>query len=159
VRYVVVSHHHGDHLGGLRNFVAAGATVLAAPGDVAAVQALVRAPHTLAGDARSLAPPVIETIADRRVISDGTRRLEILNVGANPHTDENLLAWLPAERIAFQGDLFYYQPGAPFPPSGRGTMNRFFARWLAAHGIAPLAVYGVHNQGPAGPDALAQAGG
>jgi hypothetical protein len=36
-------------------------------------------------------------------------------------------------------------------------MNRFFARWLDAHGLAPKAIYGVHYAGAAGPEALARA--
>jgi hypothetical protein len=58
--------------------------------------------------------------------------------------------WLPRERILFQGDLFYYSAGDTFPPSGRGTMNQFFARWLRSHGITPDAIYGVHTAPPQG---------
>lgn len=59
--------------------------------------------------------------------------------------------------MILQGDLFYYGEGEPFPPSGRETMNRYFSRWLADHGFAPKAVYGVHDAGAAGPAALALA--
>ena len=146
VRYLILSHHHGDHLGGARAFAEAGAILLTAPGDASAARTAVEP-----ADAR------IETVADRRVITDGSRKLEVINIGANPHTSENLLTWLPEERLLFQGDLFYYSEGAPFPPSGRGTMNRFFANWLRTHGIEPKAAYGVHSDAPAGPDALARA--
>jgi len=96
-------------------------------------------------------------VPDRRVIGDGRRRLEVLSVGENPHTSENLFAWLPDERVLLEGDLFYYEEGAPFPPSGRETMNRFFARSLETNGLSPRAVYGVHFPGAAGPEALARA--
>jgi glyoxylase-like metal-dependent hydrolase (beta-lactamase superfamily II) len=142
IRYVVISHHHSDHLGGLRAFAGEGATVIVAPAHAAA--------------ARIITDATIETVASHRVITDGTRSLEIWNVGSNPHTDENLFVWLPTEGVLFQGDLFYYGKGDPFPPSGRQTMNRFFARWLEAHGIAPRAIYGVHNAGAAGPQRLVE---
>ncbi len=160
VRFVVLSHHHGDHLGGIRAFAGRGVTILAAPGQVPAVRRALAAPHALApdrwkGDGREAS---VEAVPDRRVISDGPRRLEVINVGENPHTAENLFAWLPDERLLFQGDLFYYEEGAPFPPSGRGTMNRFFAAWLSAHGISPKAIYGVHYAGAAPSEAIDLAG-
>jgi hypothetical protein len=36
-------------------------------------------------------------------------------------------------------------------------MNRFTAQWLKDRGIAPRAMYGVHNDGASGPGRLAQA--
>jgi glyoxylase-like metal-dependent hydrolase (beta-lactamase superfamily II) len=156
IRYVVMSHHHGDHMGGLRTFAAVGATLVVAPGHEGVARAALDRPHTLAPDGWSGASrdASIETVADRRIITDGRRRLEILNTGKNPHTDENLFIWLPAEGILFQGDLFYYAEGEPFPPPGRETMNRFFARLLRERGIEPRAVYGVHNHGAAGANRL-----
>ena len=152
VRYWIVSHHHGDHLGGLERLSLSGATILASPGDVESVR------RALSANPRPGTPaPSIEAVGDRREIGDGDRRLEVIQVGKNPHTSENLFAWLPAERIVFEGDLFYYEEGSPFPPSGRETMNRFFARWLAEHALSPRAIYGVHGVGAAGPEALARA--
>ncbi len=141
IRYVVLSHHHSDHIGGAGLFARAGATILVAPEHRAAVTKAVEA---TGGTAR------IETVAKQRTITDGSRTLEILNTGRNPHTTENLAVWLPEQRIIFQGDLFYYSEGEVFPPSGRATMNRFFAEWLRKLGMQPVAVYGVHNTGAAG---------
>ncbi len=159
VRYLIVGHHHGDHLGGLRGFAGPGVTILAAPGHVAAVRRALDAPHALAGDSWTGAAleTRVEAVEGRRMITDGSRKLEAVNIGDNPHTAESLLAWLPEPGLILQGDLFYYGEGDPFPPSGRETMNRFFSRWLAARDFAPKAVYGVHYAGAAGPAALALA--
>jgi len=159
VRYVVVSHHHSDHLGGLRAFSGPDVTVFAAPGHVPAVRRALTAPHALApdrweGDGRQAR---VEAVPDRRVLGGGRRAIEVINVGANPHTAENLFVWLPGKRLLFQGDLFYYEENAPFPPSGRETMNRFFARWLSSRGLTPRAIYGIHNAGAAPPKALEMA--
>ena len=156
VRFVVLSHHHSDHLGGIRAFANRDVTILAAPGQVPAVRRALGAPHTDApdrwpADARQAR---VEAVPDRRMIGDGRRRLEVINVGANPHTSENLFVWLPEERLIFQGDLFYYEEGDPFPPSGREKMNRFFAAWLAEHAMSPKGIYGVHYVGAAPPEAL-----
>jgi hypothetical protein len=135
-------------MGGIDTFAAEGATIVVASGDANA------AAHAL----RHLEPAARErlrAVADRLVIEDSTRRVEVISVGRNPHTRDNLMAWLPRERIVYQGDLFYYSPGGDFPPSGRATMNRFFATWLERNGIRPLAIYGTHNSGVAGVEALA----
>jgi glyoxylase-like metal-dependent hydrolase (beta-lactamase superfamily II) len=140
IRYVVISHHHSDHVGGIRPFIRAGATFLVPP-DAAAI---VRA----AGGGA-------EVVSRRRVLADG--KLEVRAVGANPHTDQNLFVWLPRERVLLNGDLFYFEEGSPFPPSGRETMNRFFARWPSANKLEPKAIYGVHYEGAAGAAALQRA--
>ena len=156
VRLVAVSHHHGDHIGGVRAFAAKGIQIVAPPGAASAIRALLAQPADPRRGAlgAAVANPTVEVVSGRRTVSDGSRTLELIDVGPNPHTAENLVAWLPGERILFQGDLFYFAEGAPFPPSGRGTMNRFFAAWLSAHGLSPRAIYGVHNRGAAGPEAV-----
>ncbi|MEO8189470.1 MAG: MBL fold metallo-hydrolase [Acidobacteriota bacterium] len=153
IRYVVVSHHHGDHLGGAAAFAARDVTFLVSPGDAAAMRRAAGSPAAGAASAK------IEVVASPRTISSGYRRLEVIPVGRNPHTDENLLVWLPSEKIVLEGDLFYYEEGVRFPPSGRETMNRFFGGWLSEKGLSPRAIYGVHYRGAAGPEALDRARG
>ncbi|MGQ0648885.1 MAG: MBL fold metallo-hydrolase [Gemmatimonadaceae bacterium] len=149
LRYVVVSHHHSDHLGGISAFAGPATTVLVAPGHLSATR---RAASTGSGDAAPNAR--IEAVGDQRTITDDQRRVEVYNVGTNPHTLKNLLLWLPQERMAFQGDLFYFDAGGVFAPVGREAPTRFFARWPQRMGLEPVAVFGVHNTGVAGPNAL-----
>jgi hypothetical protein len=79
----------------------------------------------------------------------------VLDAGINPHTDGNLVVWIPAAGVVIQGDLFYFDAGSGFH-RGRERMNRFFAAWLLGRGIRPRLLYGVHNHGAAGPAALDQ---
>ena len=143
IRYLVVSHHHDDHLGGAGLAAQTGATVVVPSNHRLAAFKAIGAVYQ--GQA------VIEVVSDSRTITDGERSIEVINVGRNPHTDSNLIVWLPRERVLFQGDLFYFSTNDAFPPPGRGTMNRFFAEWLQGRGLEPAAVYGVHNVGAAGP--------
>jgi hypothetical protein len=82
IRYVVLTHFHSDHSGGVRAFVAAGATALVAPETRASVVGLLRASHTVAPDrlaalrdAGSTIDGRVEVVEGVRTITDGTRVL------------------------------------------------------------------------------------
>ena len=149
IRYLVVTHAHSDHAGGARAFVAEGATVLTTPGNVKFFERMASAPHALQPDRLAREPRAlrVEAFKDRRVVTDGERTVELIDVGPNPHTSENVIVHLPRERIVFQGDLFYFDGEATFPPRNRRTIMPFFARWLDRRGLAPERIYGYHDRG------------
>ncbi len=74
----------------------------------------------------------------------------------NPHTEASLVFWVPDAGAMIQGDLFYFNAGSGFH-AGRARMNRFFAGWLRRQRLSPRVLYGVHNNGAAGADAIAAA--
>jgi glyoxylase-like metal-dependent hydrolase (beta-lactamase superfamily II) len=107
--------------------------------------------------ARPGANPMIEAIARKRVLTDGTRTVELINVGTKPHTEEALVVWLPAERIVFQGDLFYYDGEPGFPERDRLISMAHFGRWLERVGLKPARIYGTHDRGVATMDHVRRA--
>ncbi len=159
IRYLAVTHHHSDHAGGARAFFAEGATLLTTPGTRSYFETFGRASTTVVPDrlARTGGGPTIETIARKRVLTDGTRTVELINVGANPHTEEALVVWLPAERILFQGDLFYYDGEPGFPERDRLITMAHFGRWLDRVGLKPDRIYGTHDRGVATMDHVRRA--
>jgi len=118
IKYVVVTHHHSDHTGGLRAFVAAGATIVTTPGNKAFMERLAAAPHSIRPDSLSQAPrpPVVETFPKRRVFTDGTQTLELHDIGPNPHVAEAVIAYLPGPKVVFQSDLVGLPTDGPLPP-------------------------------------------
>jgi glyoxylase-like metal-dependent hydrolase (beta-lactamase superfamily II) len=113
IRYVVNSHHHFDHLGGLRACVAEGATILTAAENKAYYEKLWAMPHTLIPDRLAKAPkkPVIEAVADKRVLTDVTRTLELYRLQGSNHADTMLIGYLPKEKVLIEADV--YNPAPP----------------------------------------------
>jgi len=113
IKYVINTHHHFDHSGGIRTAFAEGATVITHEGNKAFFEAVANRPHSLTpdGQSRSPKPPVIEGVTDKRVLQDSTRTLEIHHVAGNVHSDTMLMVYFPAERLIVEADV--YNPPAP----------------------------------------------
>jgi glyoxylase-like metal-dependent hydrolase (beta-lactamase superfamily II) len=110
VRFLVLTHHHMDHAGGARTYVAEGATVVVGAGSGAHFARVFKAPHRVDGDALEKAPrpaDIVE-VADRKVLSDGKREVEIHRV-ENPHSDPMLIGYVVDARLGFVTDL--WSPG------------------------------------------------
>jgi glyoxylase-like metal-dependent hydrolase (beta-lactamase superfamily II) len=109
VRWLVLTHHHMDHAGGSRTFVAQGADVLVPQGDKAHFEKVFSAPHKIDGDMLDANErATIEEIADRKVLDDGKRKVEILRID-NPHADAMLVAYVPDAKLGWVVDI--WSPG------------------------------------------------
>jgi glyoxylase-like metal-dependent hydrolase (beta-lactamase superfamily II) len=115
VRYVVNSHFHEDHAGGLRAYGAAGATVLTSSVNQAYLADVFTSPHTVNPDAlqSSGATVPIRVVSEKTVLTDGTRNVEIYPID-DLHVQGSLIVYLPAEQVLFSSDLI--SPGG-FDPN------------------------------------------
>jgi glyoxylase-like metal-dependent hydrolase (beta-lactamase superfamily II) len=106
IRYLVSTHFHFDHVGGVRGFIAEGATIVTTPDAKPVIERAAAAAHAMRPDALSLSPraPVIETMKGKRVFDDGAHRVELYEF-SNPHCAEMIIAWLPKEKILFEADM------------------------------------------------------
>ncbi|HEX2061500.1 MAG TPA: MBL fold metallo-hydrolase [Thermoanaerobaculia bacterium] len=107
VRYLVQSHHHGDHLGGIRPYIADGVTILTGASAKPLIEKLAAAPFLLEPDRLQRAPkaPKIEVVSEPRTIADATQRAVIYNIGPNPHAKDMLVVHLPERKILYQSDM------------------------------------------------------
>jgi len=149
IKYLAVTHFHSDHAGGARAFMAESARILTTSGNKHLFAQMAAAKCAAIPDRWSQSPrqASIETFDQRRVITDGERIVELIDVGPNPHSEENVVVYLPKEKILFQGDLFYFDVGDTFPRKDRATIMPFFAKWIRQQALAPERIYSVHGRG------------
>ena len=126
IRWVINSHQHFDHIGGLRTYVHIGATIIThwKNYDFYVRDVLNYAQRTLKPDMLSLWPPTelaegyyYEAIRENFIISDGTRNLSVHYVNPLGHVEGMLIAYLPKEKLLFEADLFNTDQPRPAKPT------------------------------------------
>jgi glyoxylase-like metal-dependent hydrolase (beta-lactamase superfamily II) len=145
IRYLVNTHHHFDHSGGLRTYVAEGATVVTHQVHQAFYKTTLGARRTLQPDrqTRERKKPRLLAVGARHVLSDGTRTVEIHHVQGNPHHDGILMAYLPQEKILVEVDVYSplaanaSVPATP-PPAAVNLWENIQRLGLDVERIAPL---------------------
>ena len=140
IRYVVNTHYHWDHSGGLRGLVAAGANQLVTSDGNADYYSRIMfgLPRRIMPDSLSQREDLVGTfirpqyvrvgnqpamITDRRFgTTDPAKFMEFYNVGQgsppySSHNEELLLVYLPAERILINADLYTPPAAGATPPA------------------------------------------
>ena len=136
IRYVVNTHHHFDHLGGLRTYAAMGTTIITHERnrDFYENTVLSSTPRTMQPDRfSSVFPyfgpgrrPAIETLNQKYVVSDGVRVMDIYVVEGLAHNPNMLIAYLPKEKILVNADMFTPPAQGATPPAPNASMMTFF---------------------------------
>jgi glyoxylase-like metal-dependent hydrolase (beta-lactamase superfamily II) len=119
IRYLVNTHHHLDHSGGLRAYVAEGATIITHEMNKPFFEQILPQPHTVKPDqlSRNPRPAVFLTVKDKYVLTDGARTMELHLVqgDGNTHNPGLLVAYLPKEKVLVEADSYsvnHERPGA-----------------------------------------------
>lgn len=134
IRYLVNSHQHFDHIGGIRTYLHIGATIVTQRKNINFLNhdVLNYRARTVAPDMVSLWPPTelsegynYESFNERYVITDGTRAMHVYYVQPLRHVEGMAMAYLPAERILMQANLFdTHEPPPSAPTQAMTTLYR-----------------------------------
>ncbi len=113
IKYLVNTHHHFDHSGGLRTYVAEGATIVTHEANKPFYEQAWSTPRTLNPDRLSDAgaSPTFLTFTDKLVLADRAHPVEVHLLAGNGHNDAFAMVWLPKEKILSEGDA--WTPPAP----------------------------------------------
>jgi glyoxylase-like metal-dependent hydrolase (beta-lactamase superfamily II) len=142
IRWVVNTHHHFDHAGGLRPFGGEDIVVVTHESNFNFYEGVVfdLRPRTLKTDNLSIAPRQVHYVLvdGQHQITDGTRTMNVIHVEDLDHSADMLVVHLPQERLLIEADL--YSPHPPAPPS-QGELALYHTikeRNLNVERIAPL---------------------
>ena len=148
IKYLIVSHHHFDHSGGVRAFAGEGATLITHDASRPYFEKIVAAPATVSPDhlAKSAKKATVEGVRDRRVLTDGTRTVEIRQIAGIQHADDMLMVYLPKEKFLIQADA--YTPPAPnaAPMSPPSPFNVSLAENIAKQSLAVDQILPLHGR-------------
>jgi glyoxylase-like metal-dependent hydrolase (beta-lactamase superfamily II) len=148
VKYVVVTHYHDDHSGGLRSYIANDVTVVTTPANQKFFERMAASNFTMNPDDQTRSPrkPLFEFVRDRkRVFTDGKQTLEIIDIGPGPHAEEMLVAFLPKEKLIFQGDLVNLPNSGKYMPSTVNDTTLHFFDWVTKSGLDVQRIAAVHG--------------
>jgi glyoxylase-like metal-dependent hydrolase (beta-lactamase superfamily II) len=121
IKYLVNTHHHFDHSGGVRAYAAEGVTIVTHEINRPYFERAAANTWNLSPDllAKSKKKPVFQTMGDNMVLTDGTRSVELYQIVGNPHHDGIIMAYLRKEKLLIEADAFSPRgvPKTPEPAS------------------------------------------
>jgi hypothetical protein len=140
VRYLILTHHHVDHVGGMRAFAAEGAAIVVGKGDGEYLRRALARPETLNPDApkKKFAAEVIE-VDGKWSVNDGGREVDAYVID-NPHAGPFLFPYVPDAKTGVVTDL--YVPGAPVTSN---PMVLALTKGIDKWGLKPETIVGGHG--------------
>jgi glyoxylase-like metal-dependent hydrolase (beta-lactamase superfamily II) len=143
IRFVVNSHPHFDHAGGLQAAAAEGATILTHRNNEAVLERLLAGPRTLTGDSLSKVTnrrqDIVQGIGDRDVRKGSNGKVVELHRIPNEHSDGLLAVYLPAEKVVWTADVTVVNPNPNQLAILRATADTLdklkvdYNSWIQAH--------------------------
>ncbi len=156
IRFIINTHAHYDHLGGLRTYLHVGATVITHQRNRVfyETELLNYVPRTLQPDMVSLYPPTeisegytMEDVDEKYVLTDGTRNLEIYYVqGLGAHVEGMLMAYLPKEKIVIEADLYDPPASDEALPATSSAIHRAFYNNVRQLGLDISTIAPIHGR-------------
>jgi glyoxylase-like metal-dependent hydrolase (beta-lactamase superfamily II) len=128
ITHVLATHHHDDHTGGLRAFVAEGAKVVVHESTAAYFREIFRSSSNIVKDPLALKPSAITVLpvaeGQPLTLADATNPVTAYNL-PTVHAQDALLFYVSSGKVAFSSDL--YNPGSGGSGIGNGPKELYKA--------------------------------
>jgi glyoxylase-like metal-dependent hydrolase (beta-lactamase superfamily II) len=145
-KYLVLTHHHMDHVNGARVFAAKGADLIFPAGDRPYFAAQMQSPNRVRDDELWQKPREVGLIEvnGKMMLTDGSRQIDLYVINSS-HAKNSLVAVIPDADFGWVVDL--WSPTRDIP--GALASHREFVAGLRKLGVMPSLWAGGHGTGPA----------
>ena len=152
IRFLVNTHQHHDHIGGLRTYMHIGATIIThwKNYDFYVQDVLNYAPRSLNPDMVALWPPTelaegyqYETVRENYWLRDNSRSIHVSYVHPLAHVEGMLIAYLPETGLLIEADLF---DSFSVEPTQATDANRSLYRHVQRLGLDVKTIVPIHGQ-------------
>jgi glyoxylase-like metal-dependent hydrolase (beta-lactamase superfamily II) len=141
IKQLVMTHHHMDHSGGARTYMAEGAEIVV-PGQARPFfEKMAQAEHKLSPDAlaKQPKPAKIVDVKDTMSLKDDTVEIKLINI-PNPHVDGMIIAHVVGPNLVWVTDLI-----SPRGPVGRTPATAAVGEALRKANVTGSTIVGGHG--------------
>jgi glyoxylase-like metal-dependent hydrolase (beta-lactamase superfamily II) len=150
IKYVVNTHTHADHSGGLRAAVAEGAIVITHESNKQLYEKWFSNPRTLLMPdklSQSEKKAKFEYMDEKKVLKDNVNTIELFHLDGVAHAEDMIIAYLPKIKTVVEADAFN-APAANAPPQTVNGLEKLFAAELERLKIDYTTIIPVHQPNP-----------